>query len=220
MKLSSVARRLGKLVLPGAIWHRMRLWRAERYRRGVAVEFIKRMAQGDSDVATPMDRHIIAAVESFSIGTMLEVGTGGGRLMHQLVRDGWNVTGIEPYDWYRDLVNDFFSTQSGIDQLIVDGDIHDLQYSDNSFDVVISNEVIEHIDDPKRGVAEIARCAKSGFVITTPYGHEKDSPDHVNHFYESDIEELFGPYSHESTIVLDRPGGNKTWLVIGHSVEG
>ena len=151
----STVRRLARLVLPGVVWHRMRLWKAEKYRRGVALDFIQRMTEGDPDIGTQMDRHIIAAVGGFSPGTMLEVGVGGGRLTIQMIRGGWNVTGIEPYDWYRGLVNEFFSTQPGIDQSVVDGDIHDLQYSDDSFDVVISNEVIEHIDDPRRGAQMI-----------------------------------------------------------------
>ncbi len=43
-----------------------------------------------------------------------------------------------------------------------DGRIH---FDDNFFDVVISNQVFEHVDDPPKALAEIARVLKPGGVF-------------------------------------------------------
>ena len=89
-----------------------------------------------------------------------------------------------------------------------------LPFKSNTFDIVTSNAVIEHIQDPVKAVNELFRVARRGCVITFPYGHEADSPDHIQHFYEKDVEELFSNYNCKSSIVYDRPDGNRCFLVI------
>lgn len=42
------------------------------------------------------------------------------------------------------------------------GDVRQLPYTDSFFDVVIANEVLEHIPDPQTGLAEIVRVLKPG----------------------------------------------------------
>lgn len=51
------------------------------------------------------------------------------------------------------------------------GDSLQLPFKDNSIDLVVSSEVIEHIADPKRFVSELFRVTKPGgsVIITTPY---------------------------------------------------
>ena len=50
------------------------------------------------------------------------------------------------------------------------GSILDIPFPDNSFDVVISSEVIEHTVDPQRAISEMHRVLKPGglMVVTTP----------------------------------------------------
>jgi SAM-dependent methyltransferase len=46
-----------------------------------------------------------------------------------------------------------------------------LPFRDNSFDCIVSSEVIEHIEDPSKFIVELFRCVKPGgkLIITTPY---------------------------------------------------
>lgn len=44
-------------------------------------------------------------------------------------------------------------------------DITDLGFADGSFDLVVCNAVLEHIEDPQKGVAELHRVLKPGGQI-------------------------------------------------------
>lgn len=48
------------------------------------------------------------------------------------------------------------------------GDIFDLKYPDNSFDVVVCSEVLEHIPDPEKGLRELVRVSKGYCVLSVP----------------------------------------------------
>jgi 2-polyprenyl-3-methyl-5-hydroxy-6-metoxy-1,4-benzoquinol methylase len=48
------------------------------------------------------------------------------------------------------------------------GTIYDLNYQDESFDVVICTEVLEHLDDPEKGLDELVRVAKKYCVLSVP----------------------------------------------------
>jgi hypothetical protein len=56
-------------------------------------------------------------------------------------------------------------------------DIEDLTFADESFDLVITQDVLEHVLRPDRAVAEIARILRSGgaHVFTVPIYHGRRS---------------------------------------------
>lgn len=83
--------------------------------------------------------------------------------------------------------------------------IMDLPFPDDSFDLVLCLEVIEHLDDPKRAVRELSRVATREVVVSVPYepwfrlgslarGKYVRSfgnhPEHVNHFNRSSLTAL------------------------------
>jgi len=53
---------------------------------------------------------------------------------------------------------------------VVVGDVLALQFEDESFDVIVCSEVLEHTPDPRRGAGELARVLAPGgtLVVTTP----------------------------------------------------
>ena len=55
-------------------------------------------------------------------------------------------------------------------QQLLEGSINALPFADASLDLVTCNMVVEHLDDPARAFAEIARCLRPGgaVVINTP----------------------------------------------------
>jgi ubiquinone/menaquinone biosynthesis C-methylase UbiE len=53
---------------------------------------------------------------------------------------------------------------------LVVGSILDLPFKNNSFDYIVSSEVIEHVPDPKKAITELFRVLKPGgtIVLSTP----------------------------------------------------
>lgn len=48
-------------------------------------------------------------------------------------------------------------------------DIHQLPFEDNSFDVVVCSETLEHVEDLESATKELIRVAKKAVVITVPH---------------------------------------------------
>jgi SAM-dependent methyltransferase len=54
------------------------------------------------------------------------------------------------------------------------GDIYALPFRDGAFDVVSAVEVLEHLDDPARALAELARVAAREVIVTVPFNEEPE----------------------------------------------
>jgi ubiquinone/menaquinone biosynthesis C-methylase UbiE len=96
---------------------------------------------------------------------VLEVGAGEGKLATHFLTHGPRPA-------------EYLATDLSLELLIPDLDAliatatasaYDLPYADDSFDLVICCEVLEHLDDPERGLAECARVARERVLISTPW---------------------------------------------------
>lgn len=84
-------------------------------------------------------------------------------------------------------------------------DIHQLPFKDNSFDLVLCSETIEHVTNAEMAIKELCRVAKKHVIISTPrafnekmklkYFRNRDKNvehDHINFFTKKDLEILLG----------------------------
>jgi len=99
---------------------------------------------------------------------VLDLGCGNGSLSHAIAQQGYEVVGIEESEL------GFTQARSSFpDCHFIQASIYDLPYAelDNSFDVVISVEVIEHLFYPRELVKAAKQCLKPNgrLIITTPY---------------------------------------------------
>jgi SAM-dependent methyltransferase len=78
-------------------------------------------------------------------------------------------------------------------------DVHDLSaYGTSVYDVVVLDQVVEHVRDPRRVVSEVHRILRDGGVCiaTTPFLIEvHGSPDDFWRFTASGLRELFAGFS-------------------------
>jgi len=132
-------------------------------------------------------------------GTLLDIGSRDGYLASTFADAGWKVTAL---DLQRPEIED---------QRIecVTGDATRLQFEDNSFDVVLCAEVLEHIPLPglEQAASEIARVASRAAIIGVPYrqdlrlnrtrcsscGASNPPWGHVNSFDETTLAYLMRP---------------------------
>lgn len=96
---------------------------------------------------------------------ILEIGSGNGRLIKLLLDLGYNVQGTEIEKEYIENGKKVFGD---LPITLVDSDI--LPFDDNSFDVVISFDVFEHIPDSDHHLYEIKRVLKDNgyYLLQTP----------------------------------------------------
>lgn len=98
-------------------------------------------------------------------GDLLEVGCGEGRGAELLIPQVKSFTAI---DKIREAIEKL--AQKFPQGKFISGNLPPLPFADNTYDVVISFQVIEHIQDDKLFLSEIHRVLKPGGValITTP----------------------------------------------------
>jgi len=108
---------------------------------------------------------------------VLDAGCGGGRHLSETFRyAGVNVVGIDMNRADADVANRTLNVMhhegedGGGAKLVCASDITRLPFADESFDVVICSEVLEHIPDLDRAVSEIIRVLKPGksLVVSVP----------------------------------------------------
>lgn len=144
-------------------------------------QFFELMKKGLEDVRFEEIEESIAGERSF-----LDIGCATGMLIEWMKRRGWREKGVEvcsPAVAYG-------RSSRGVD--IVDGTLEEARFPDASFDVVHCSHLIEHLNDPRGFLLEVARilAPRGHLIVTTPniaglqaklFGDEWRSliPDHL-----------------------------------------
>ncbi len=117
-----------------------------------------------------MDRYAFLSMQIE--GKVLDVGCQDG--------SGW-IHGHKmigrPFDYVNSVPDiTYFDIDRWSHPKFVRGDAHRLPFKSNSFDTVVSGDVLEHVPDPVKFLVELIRTSKKKVVITTPdeYQWHKD----------------------------------------------
>lgn len=100
------------------------------------------------------------------------------------------------------------------------GDIYKLPFKDNSFDVVLCAETLEHLERPEEAVKELMRVAKRHVSISVPYGNCIQDDAHLFEYYPEDLVDLLQPhgflriYSSSQGMILVAHVEKKTAFVV------
>ncbi|MEK9169958.1 MAG: class I SAM-dependent methyltransferase [Patescibacteria group bacterium] len=97
--------------------------------------------------------------------TILDAGCGEGFTLARLKnnRIGERLEGIEYSLEAISLGKKMYPSIS-----IKQGDIYALPYNDNSFDLVICSEVLEHLEHPEKALTEVIRVSKKYCLLSVP----------------------------------------------------
>jgi len=118
-------------------------------------------------------RHLLA--RRLPPAKILEVGCGHGGYVALLGWAGFTATGTEMSPW----VVDFARKNFGIHALA--GRIEDLALPEGGFDVIVLNDVLEHLPEPADTLARCARLlAPDGFFVI-------QTPEYKEHLTEADL---------------------------------
>jgi ubiquinone/menaquinone biosynthesis C-methylase UbiE len=115
-------------------------------------------------------RRLKDLVGDISNKTLLDVGCGWGGVAIEAAREARHVVGIEP-DLERLGIARRFAQELNLQNLeLLDAVGENLPFANDSFDIVISHQVLEHVDTPEKVIAEIYRVLKPGgvFHFSTP----------------------------------------------------
>jgi 2-polyprenyl-3-methyl-5-hydroxy-6-metoxy-1,4-benzoquinol methylase len=98
--------------------------------------------------------------------SILDVGCGEGFTLKKLKDNhiGKKFEGIDNLDSAIAIGNKVHP-----DITIKNGDIYDISYKDNSFDLVLCTEVLEHLEDPEKALKELKRVTKKYCLISVPH---------------------------------------------------
>ncbi|MGH7439909.1 MAG: class I SAM-dependent methyltransferase, partial [Polyangiaceae bacterium] len=116
-------------------------------------------------VARAMMRGFLGAVRSLytrvAPASVLEVGCGEGRLAQHLVTRAPRPERFVITD------TDLVCLAPDLDPLLEarSASVYELPFEDRSFDLVVCCEVLEHLHEPSRGLAEVARVARRAVLV-------------------------------------------------------
>ncbi len=109
-------------------------------------------------------------VEMTNQKKVFEIGCGEGQLIGMLYDRGYDVSGMDFDEEAVKLSTDNFEKLRGVGINITQGNLYDLSPSDEKIDgkLLICCEVLEHVEQPEKGVKIIADCAEDFFIVSVP----------------------------------------------------
>lgn len=138
-------------------------------------------------------------------GRLLEVGCGDGCNLALLRKRGWEVEGqdIDPKS------AEVAKTKHHCNVHV--GSLKSMDFSENSFDVIITVHVVEHLDHPEEVFAECYRILKPGgkFVSIMPNGESLAHKFFKQDWVGLDAPRHFQVFSNKSLVLLSKKVGFK-----------
>ncbi len=122
-------------------------------------------------------------LENLEEKKVLAVGCGKGELIVTFGLEDIDICGVTP-DRGEIEVAESWQSHYGLENRAVEGRGEDLPFPDESFDLVIAHDVLEHVQDMEKTVSEMARVAKRGghLYIRAP-NYRKPREGHYDLFW-------------------------------------
>ncbi len=108
---------------------------------------------------------LLAQIRNLKIQSVLDVGCGEGFTLNKLKENKIGKI-YEGIDYSKEAID--LGKKAYPDLHISQGNIYNLKYKDNSFDLVICSEVLEHLEDPQKALKELSRVSKKYILLSVP----------------------------------------------------
>lgn len=139
----------------------------------------------------PRVSRVLSTLEALAPASLLDIGSGRGAFLWPLILQFPELP-VSVVDALEHRVRDIDAVRLGgyenLDARV--GDVCDLPFEDEAFDVVTVLEVLEHLNEPARAVAEVMRIANR-FVVASVPSHTDDNPEHIQLFTAASLTALF-----------------------------
>ena len=137
---------------------------------------------------------LISLAKPLKPETILDAGCGEGFTMERLLKSGVGKK-IEGIEYSKDALT--LGKKLFPNLTFREGSVYDLPYKDNSFDLVVCTEVLEHLKEPEKVLKEALRVSKTNILISVPnepffmlgnfmrgknLSRLGNDPDHINHW--------------------------------------
>lgn len=139
--------------------------------------------------------------------TALDAGCGEGVILNQFLNARYpSVIGID-----LDLERVSYAKATNQTSAVAQGNLHHIPLAAASVDVVLALEVLEHVGDPERALAELHRVTHKYVILSVPnepfwrignmargaYWRDwGNTPEHINHWSVRGFKRLVSPYFH------------------------
>jgi 2-polyprenyl-3-methyl-5-hydroxy-6-metoxy-1,4-benzoquinol methylase len=140
----------------------------------------------------PRVKKVLGFLRGIYFESLLDVGSGRGVFLIPFMENFpyVNVTSLDILDKRVEMLENI--SNGGVSSLnVINADICNQPFADNSFDVVTMLEVLEHIPDAEAAIRAAVKMARSYVVVTVP-SKEDDNPEHIHLLTQSKLTEYFG----------------------------
>ncbi len=110
-------------------------------------------------------KNLANEVQKLDVNSILDAGAGEGFTLEMLRKEKIGKT-YEGIDFLKKAVEIGKKVHPKIK--LNQASIYELPYKDNSFDLVLSTEVLEHLEDPKKALKQIFRVSKKYVLLSVP----------------------------------------------------
>ena len=175
------------------------------------------------------DRALLKGLDEWKPQTVHEVGCGEGRLTRMINnRFGISILGT---DFSKTVIEANRGRSDSLSIEYVNKSIYELNPEMDARDVIVCCEVLEHLEDPIRGLNALKSLNGRGYMLSVPrepiwrilnmvrgkYWRERgNTPGHLNHWSFSSFSKLLD----RCGFVIERAYNPLPWIMVSASIKG